>query len=125
MIFSRIRTRWTAVALIAACAAFAATPGFAVPSYDGIWSVSIVTTKGDCIASYRYPMLIDHGLLANAGAIAINVSGRVAAGGAIRVTVSSGDKRATGFGRLAGNAGSGSWKAATCSGSWTAERRNS
>jgi hypothetical protein len=125
MIFSRNRTRWTAVALVAASAAFAATPGLAVPSYDGLWSVSIVTTKGDCIASYRYPMLIDHGVLASGGAIAINVSGRVASSGAVKVTVSSGDKSATGYGRLAGNTGGGSWKATSCSGSWTAERRSS
>ncbi len=125
MIFSRKQTRWTAIALIAASAAFTATPGFAMPPYDGMWSVSIVTTKGDCPASYRYPMLIDHGVLANGGAIAINVSGRVASSGAVKVVVSTGDKSATGYGRLTGNAGSGSWKAASCSGSWTAARRNS
>jgi hypothetical protein len=125
MIFSRKQTKWTAIALIAASAAFTATPGFAMPAYDGIWSVSIVTKKGDCPASYRYPMLIDHGVLANGGAIAISVSGRVAASGAVKVIVSSGDKSATGYGRLAGNAGSGSWKAASCSGFWTAERRSS
>ncbi|MGO9703536.1 MAG: hypothetical protein ACLPX7_30265 [Xanthobacteraceae bacterium] len=125
MIFSRKQTRWTAIALIAASAAFTATPGFAVPSYDGMWSVSIVTKKGDCPASYRYPMLIDHGVLANGGAIAISVSGRVASSGAVKVTVSAGDKSATGYGRLAGNTGGGSWKAASCSGSWTAERRSS
>ncbi len=125
MIFSRNQTRWTAIALIAASAAFTATPGFAMPRYDGVWSVSIVTKKGDCPASYRYPMLIDHGVLANGGAIALNVSGRVAQSGAIKVMVSSGDKSAIGYGRLAGNAGRGSWKAASCSGFWTAERRSS
>lgn len=124
MIFSRNRTRWTAVALVVASGVFAATPGLAVPSYDGVWSVSIVTTKGDCVASYRYPMLIDHGVLANGGAIAINVSGRVASSGAVKVTVSSGDNSATGYGRLAGKTGGGSWKTTSCSGSWTAERRS-
>jgi hypothetical protein len=123
MFFSSKFTKLTAAALIAASAGFAATPGFAVPRYDGTWSVSIVTKKGDCIASYRYPMLIDHGVLANGGAIALNVSGRVASDGAIKVTVSSGDKSATGYGKLAGNSGAGSWSGAGCSGSWTAERR--
>jgi hypothetical protein len=117
--------KWTTAALIAWSAAFAATPGFAIPRYDGLWSVSIVTKKGDCIASYRYPMLIANGLLANGGAIAINVSGRVGPSGAVIVTVSSGDKSATGSGRLAGNIGSGSWHGSSCSGSWTAERRSS
>jgi len=123
MIFSAKFTKLTAAALIAASAGLAATPGFAVPRYDGTWSVSLVTKKGDCIASYRYPMLIEKGVLANGGAIALNVSGRVASDGAVRVTVSSGDKKATGYGKLAGNTGAGSWSGAGCSGSWTAERR--
>jgi len=116
----------SAIALLASSIAlttFAATPGFAVPRYDGLWSVSIVTKKGDCIANYRYPMLIANGMLANGGAVAIDVRGRVAANGAISVTVSSGDKSATGSGRLSGNIGSGSWRGGACSGSWTAERR--
>jgi hypothetical protein len=121
----RNRMKRTAIALIAASVTLATTPGFAMPRYDGIWSVSIVTKRGDCIASYRYPMLIDHGVLANGGALAINVSGKVAASGAIKVTVSSGDKSATGSGRLAGNSGGGSWSGASCSGFWTAERRSS
>jgi hypothetical protein len=114
---------WSAGILIAATAATTAT--YAMPRYDGLWSVSIVTEKGDCIASYRYPMLIAHGVLANGGALAINVSGKVAASGAIKVTVSHGDTRAAGSGRLSGAAGRGSWSGASCSGSWTAERRSS
>ncbi len=117
--------RFAAAALVASSVAFAATQSFAVPRFDGLWSVSIVTKKGDCIASYRYPMLISGGVLANGGAIALNVSGRVAPSGAVRVDVSSGDKSARGTGRLAGNTGSGSWSGSSCSGSWTAERRSS
>ncbi len=124
MFFSRKQTRWIAAAFIAASAAIAATPSFATPGFDGLWSVSIVTKKGDCIANYRYPMVIEHGVLANGGAIALNVSGRVASTGAVKVTVSSGDKSATGYGRLAGNNGGGSWSGSSCSGSWTAERRS-
>ncbi|HML08435.1 MAG TPA: hypothetical protein VK430_09965 [Xanthobacteraceae bacterium] len=100
------------------------TASFAVPRYDGVWSVSIVTTKGDCIASYRYPMRIANGILANGGDLAINVSGRVAPSGAVTVTVSHGDTRAAGSGRLTGSVGSGSWTGASCAGSWTAERRS-
>ena len=77
--------RFAAAALVASSVAFAATQSFAVPRFDGLWSVSIVTKKGDCIASYRYPMLISGGVLANGGAIALNVSGRVAPSGAVRV----------------------------------------
>ena len=124
MNFLRNYRNLTAIGLIAASAALAATPGYTAARYDGTWSVSIVTKKGDCIANYRYPMLIENGVLANGGALALSVSGRVAASGAIKVTVSGGDKTATGYGHLAGNTGSGSWSGASCSGSWTAERRS-
>lgn len=113
-----------AAALIAGALTFATTAGFAMPRYDGLWSVSIVTTKGDCIASYRYPMRIVGGVLANGGDIAINVSGKVAADGAVIVVVSRGDTHASGSGRLAANAGNGSWKTSSCAGLWTAERRS-
>lgn len=111
-------------AFMAASITLAAAASFAMPRYDGLWSVSIVTTKGDCIASYRYPMRITRGMLANGGDIAINVSGKVAANGAVTVVVSHGDTRASGSGRLAANAGNGRWKTSSCSGSWTAERRS-
>jgi hypothetical protein len=117
--------RSTAAVLVASATVLATSPGFAIPRFDGLWSVSIVTKKGDCIASYRYPMLISNGVLANGGAIAIDVHGRVGPGGDVTVKVSSGDKSATGHGRLAGNAGGGSWSGMSCSGSWTAERRSS
>ena len=111
-------------ALMVASATLAATAGFAMPRYDGVWSVSIVTTKGDCVASYRYPMRSANGVLANGGDVAIDVSGKVAPNGAVTVIVSHGATRAAGSGRLAVNAGSGSWKTTSCSGSWTAERRS-
>ncbi len=111
-------------ALVAASVALAATSSFAIPRYDGLWSVSIVTKKGDCIASYRYPMRIANGVLGNGGDIALNISGKVTDEGAVHVSVSHGDSRAIGSGKLAANSGSGSWRTTSCSGSWTAERRN-
>ena len=59
----RNHIRLGAAALTLASAALAATTSFAVPRYDGVWSVSIFTTRGDCIASYRYPMRIANGVL--------------------------------------------------------------
>jgi hypothetical protein len=122
MFHLRNRICWSAGALIAATVT--ATTSIALPRYDGVWSVSIVTMKGDCIASYRYPIRIANGVLANGGALAINVSGKVGPSGAITVTVSHGDTSAAGSGHLAGNAGRGSWRGGACSGSWTAERRS-
>jgi hypothetical protein len=120
----RKNSRFGAAALVAASVTLGSTTGFAMPRYDGVWSVSITTAKGDCIASYRYPMRIDHGVLANGGDIAINVSGKVAANGVVKVMLSHGETHAAGSGRLDANAGAGSWKTETCSGSWTAERRS-
>jgi hypothetical protein len=111
-----------AVALIAASTVFA-TPTVAQPRYDGTWSVALVTTRGDCMASFRYPIEITNGALANGGALAIDVRGRVASNGAVTVMVSHGDTHAAGSGRLSSTVGSGSWRGAGCSGSWTAERR--
>lgn len=124
MILLPNRIGMSAAALIAASVTLAATASWAMPRYDGVWSVSIVTKKGDCIASYRYPMRIANGVLANGGDVAIDVSGKVAPSGAVTVVVSHGDTRAAGSGRLAVNAGSGSWKTTSCSGSWTAGRRS-
>ena len=104
--------------------ALAPASGFTMPRYDGVWSVSIVTKKGDCIASYRYPMRIANGVLGNGGDFALNISGRVTDDGAVRVAVSHGDSRAIGSGKLAAKSGSGSWRTSSCSGSWTAERRS-
>lgn len=108
---------------IVASALTASTTSFAVPRYDGLWSVSIVTEKGDCDPGYRYPIRISNGMLANAGDSAFTISGKVGGTGAITVTVSGGGRSATGSGRLAGNMGVGSWTGGACSGSWSAERR--
>jgi hypothetical protein len=99
------------------------TPSFAIPRYDGLWSVSIVTEKGDCDRGYRYPIRIANGTLVNAGDTMFTISGNVATSGAITVTVSAGGKSANGSGRLAGDTGGGRWSGGSCSGSWSAERR--
>lgn len=124
----RVAGMWapaTIAGAIAAGAIIASTASFAVPRYDGLWSVSIVTEKGDCDRGYRYPVRISNGLLANAGDSAFTITGRVGGTGAITVTVSAGGRSANGSGRLAGNSGVGSWSGGECSGSWTAERRGS
>jgi hypothetical protein len=111
--------------LLAGCvaASVVATPSSALPRYDGLWSVSIVTEKGDCDRGYRYPIRISNGTLINAGDQMFRISGSVGTSGAITVNVSAGGKSASGSGRLAGDAGSGRWTGGACSGTWTAERR--
>ena len=112
--------------LVAASATVATTSSYAVPAYDGLWSVSIITEKGDCDRGYRYPIRIQNGALANAGNVtAITINGKVQPTGAITVIVSAGSKSASGSGRLSGDLGEGHWSGGECSASWTAERRTS
>jgi hypothetical protein len=114
------------LAAFIACVAFfqfTVVPAPALPTYDGLWSVLIVTEQGACDRGYRYPIRIARGVLTNAGDSGFTIVGSVGPKGLIQVTVSSGNSTASGIGRLAGNMGSGSWSGASCSGTWTAERR--
>ena len=52
----------------------------------------------------------------------MTASGRVADAGNISVTLTSGMKRAVGSGQLTATSGSGTWRGALCSGTWTAQR---
>jgi hypothetical protein len=113
-----------AFAFVAAAATL--RPADAVPSYDGLWSVVILTKAGLCEPSYRYPVRIMNGHLINAGKATVQISGRVGKNGSVVVNVSSGDKTAIGTGRLAATSGAGSWTGGNglCSGTWQAERRS-
>jgi hypothetical protein len=113
------------LALSFAAIASAAFPATSAPSYDGLWSVVIVTEKGTCDRAYRYPIRISNGSLVNAGNDAFVITGKVGGNGAVTVTVSHGDKSATGSGRLSRDAGAGSWRGGDCAGTWEAERRGS
>jgi hypothetical protein len=96
------------------------------PSFDGSWSVLIVTEKGKCDRAYRYPVKIENGAVGYAGSASFTVSGKVDPKGAVIVTVARGSQSATGTGRMSDSDGTGTWTAASgdCSGSWTAERRS-
>ena len=95
-------------------------------SFDGAWSVLIVTEKGTCDRAYRYPVRISNGSVGYAGQASFDVSGSVGSNGAVTVMVSKGNQAARGSGQLSATGGSGRWVAASgeCSGSWTAERRS-
>ena len=94
------------------------------PSYDGNWSVVIITEKGTCDRSYRYPVRISGGSVGYAGQASFNVSGRVNPNGAVTVTVSRGSQSASGSGKLESDWGAGSWSGGDCSGRWEAEKRS-
>jgi hypothetical protein len=126
--FQTTACAFTALALLAASAIPATTAPIAAgkQSFDGAWSVLIVTEQGKCDRAYRYPVRIANGSVGYAGEASFNVSGNVGSGGAVTVMVSHGSQSAKGSGHLSSNGGSGRWTAGSgeCSGSWTAERRS-
>lgn len=127
---SRILNRARVLSLLLGLALSAAVPtgrgADATPSFDGAWSVVIITQQGVCDTSYRYPIKIVKGTVLNAGSTNVAISGAVQKNGAVTVHVSAGDKTATGTGKLGGTSGAGSWSGGNgaCSGVWQAERRS-
>ena len=121
-IVSRAALALTAISF--AGALVAAAPATATPNYDGLWSVTIMTQKGNCDASYRYPVRISNGAVQNDGPSLINVSGKVGGNGAVTVMVSAGDTSANGTGKLSAKVGGGVWAGGSCAGRWEAERRD-
>ena len=95
-------------------------------SFDGRWSVLIVTDAGTCDRAYRYALDIVNGRVTYNDP-SFDVSGHVDARGRVSVSVSAGGERASGTGELSGDSGSGRWKGysstSACSGHWEAERR--
>jgi hypothetical protein len=122
------------LALIVAAPAVAATKAhgtrthgtrtYATRAYDGSWSLSIITDRGGCDRSYDFTVQIANGVVSHANLVRLN--GRVSGNGAVRVSVSVGDKHASGGGRLSRSSGSGRWSgysgSSRCSGHWSAQR---
>jgi hypothetical protein len=109
----------------AAAALLAASPGQAAPtSFDGAWSVTIVTQSGNCDAAYNFPLRVSGGRISSGGNAAMN--GRVSGAGAVSVSISSGGSSGRASGRLACSSGAGSWSGilsgSKCSGRWEAHR---
>src|SRR4051812_29267587 len=125
--FTMINSTFAALTILAATAVPASAPATAKSNFDGHWSVLIVTQKGTCERAYRYPVKIENGAVGYAGSASFTVSGKVGDTGAVTVKVARGDKSANGQGKLSSTEGSGHWVAGSgdCSGTWTAERRNS
>jgi len=97
-----------------------ATPAVA-NTFDGQWNVQIASPNSACTNGASVSIGINNGQVGSNTA-SVSASGRVADAGVISVTLSSGIKRAVGYGRLSGSSGSGTWRAALCSGTWTAQR---
>jgi hypothetical protein len=126
-----------AVAAVIVVAAGAAMPPDAIArtarpyavtrAFDGIWSVEVITQHGDCNPTFRYPLRIWYGRVFKADTDPnYQVAGAVASSGAISVAVTGGGRTARGTGRMSRNDGGGVWQTdtRTCSGIWTAKRRD-
>src|ERR1700722_12653924 len=93
----------------------------AAASFDGAWNVQIASTNSTCGDGARVSIGINNGQIASNDGM-ITASGHVAEAGSIRVTLTSGMKRAVGSGHLTGTSGSGTWHGAMCWGPWTTRR---
>jgi hypothetical protein len=120
MIGRNIRASILAFALTAPAFDIAA----AGTAYDGSWSLSIMTERGNCDRNYYFQVQIANGIVRHPNLVKFR--GRVSSRGAARVSVSVMDKHASGSGRLSQTSGRGRWSGHSgsdrCSGSWTAQR---
>jgi hypothetical protein len=119
--------RLLTLASLCASAAIVAAPGAnAASKFDGMWSAVFRTTTGPCQPAYRGAVQVVDGIMEVAGATG-SLSGRVSPNGSVRATGSMGANYGVASGRVAGNSGSGTWRArmesGNCAGVWTAQRR--
>jgi hypothetical protein len=117
-----------AAALLATIASAGARAPSAQTSFDGPWSVLIVTDYGSCDRAYRYGVRISNGRVIYDGASGVDLFGSVGPRGQVSVRVRQGDQQATGTGRLSESSGGGRWSGTSpsqrCGGHWDAERRD-
>jgi hypothetical protein len=113
-----------ALALLAATASGSARP--IQSSFDGRWSVVIITDAGTCDRSYRYGLMVSRGRISAEGNTGVAISGGVDPRGRVSVSLQSGGASAQGSGRLSRSDGQGRWQGASsgaqCSGRWVAQR---
>jgi hypothetical protein len=118
--------RAATLATVFAVAVSSAGPSAQAASFDGPWSVLVVTRSGPCDQAYRYGVTISRGVVYYAGGGPVSLTGRVSPSGSVVVRVSSGPQYAVGSGRLSRSTGGGSWRgqgpSGSCSGVWSASR---
>jgi hypothetical protein len=100
------------------------TAAKASSAYDGAWSLSFVTQRGDCNPTYNFDVNISRGFVSHPNLVRFR--GNVTARGLVHASVTVQDKHADGSGRLTNSSGRGIWRGyegtSQCSGYWTAQR---
>ncbi len=92
--------RVAALTSVFAVMIFSAAPSADAASFEGPWSVLVVTKSGPCDQSYRYGVMIRGGHVSYLGGGNVSVSGRVSPSGQVRVSVSTGGQSAHGISRV-------------------------
>ncbi|MDB5569411.1 MAG: hypothetical protein JWN93_594 [Hyphomicrobiales bacterium] len=115
-----IRSAAIAAALFAAAPLTTAQAG---PSYDGKWSVQIITEKGWCDV-YRYNIGVAGGRITEVGAPGATANGRIDQGGRVNVQLAKGADVISVTGAVTGASGGGAWTLPnrSCAGRWRAEK---
>src|SRR4029077_16513301 len=97
--------RAATLATVFAAVMSSAAPSAHAASFDGPWSVVVMTRSGACDQAYRYGVMIARGVVHYAGGGPVSLTGRVSPSGAVTVRVSSGPQYAVGSGHLSRRAG--------------------
>jgi len=94
-------------------------------SFNGAWSVDLVTETGMvCDSRYSYSVSVRDGQIRLVSGQNATLSGRVGPDGTVGLSVSNGTATGAVSGRLQANSGGGTWKVSSlCSGRWTARRQ--
>jgi hypothetical protein len=95
-------------------------------SFDGTWSVEVVTEQGACDRAYRYSVIVQNGRARYGGPEQFDVNGQVRPNGSVSASISRGQDRANVTGQLSGKTGRGTWSTSggrSCSGYWNADKR--
>ena len=108
---------------LALCLSSVAISAEASPSYDGTWSVQLITQQGKCDPSYSWSVAVNDGRIENAGFF-VQTAGSIDRRGRVTLHVTHGADVVAAFGRALGQTAQGAWRSATlqCSGAWRAER---
>jgi len=111
-----------AVAIAWLSASLVATASLAQTSFDGHWSVKIVSNSSACFASDAVPILVEDGNISYVGAFNAVARGKVGNDGRLDVQLAHNGDVVRAMGALTDRTGFGHWSTPTlqCEGIWTA-----